>query len=75
MTEVPLNVPTAGLSVRLGDPVTAQLSVLVWPAVTVAFRSAANGYAALAVWLAGKRICCAIAFWAALAFWPGFGTD
>jgi hypothetical protein len=36
LTEVPLNVPTAGLSVRLGDPVTAQLSVLVWPAVTVA---------------------------------------
>lgn len=34
--DVPPNTPTEGLMTSVGDPVTAQLSVLVWPAVTVA---------------------------------------
>ena len=36
MAVVPASVPTKGLIARLGDPVTAQLSVLTWPAVMVA---------------------------------------
>jgi hypothetical protein len=36
LADVPASVPTKGLITRLGDPVTAQLSVLAWPAVTVA---------------------------------------
>lgn len=36
MTDVPVTVPGPGLMTRLGEPVTAQLSVLGWPAVTVA---------------------------------------
>lgn len=35
MADEPESVPTKGLMTRLGDPVTAQLSVLAWPAVTV----------------------------------------
>jgi hypothetical protein len=35
LADVPAIVPTKGLITRLGDPVTAQLSVLVWPAVTL----------------------------------------
>ena len=36
MADAPESVPTEGLMTRLGDPVTAQLSVLDCPAVTVA---------------------------------------
>jgi hypothetical protein len=35
LADVPASVPTNGLMTRLGDPVTAQLSVLALPAVTV----------------------------------------
>lgn len=36
MTDVPVTAPTPGLRIRLGKPVTVQLSVLGWPAVTFA---------------------------------------
>ena len=36
MTDVPVTGPTPGLSIRPGEPVTVQLSVLDWPGVTVA---------------------------------------
>jgi hypothetical protein len=36
MTDVPVTRPTPGLMITLGEPVTVQLSVLDWPAVTVA---------------------------------------
>ena len=36
MTDVPATTPTLGLTVRLGYPVTAQLSVLDCPVVTFA---------------------------------------
>jgi hypothetical protein len=36
MTDVPLTAPTPGLTIRPGEPVTAQLSVVDCPAVTSA---------------------------------------
>jgi len=36
LTDVPVTAPTPGLMIRPGEPVTAQLSVLVCPAVTFA---------------------------------------
>jgi hypothetical protein len=35
-TDVPVTAPTPGLMVTVGDPVAVQLSVLGWPAVTLA---------------------------------------
>lgn len=36
LTDVPVTAPTPGVTVRLGKPVTVQLSVLDWPVVTFA---------------------------------------
>ena len=35
-TDVPVTVPTPELMLRVGEPVTAQVSVLDWPAVMLA---------------------------------------